>query len=190
MINRSSNTPFSIQQCLLPDWDNFNEALLFCLTIPRTIKVQHIKRHQDSDTNTTKTLPLPARLNILADAETHKAHTICPTFHQAPFLPSTPVALVLNGFHITSNPLSSASMAYYTPIISAHLKIKHHWSEDKFLSIDWLASDKEYKQLSTGHWIASFKLQNGIRPMQYLLHQHIPAQYPACPRYFIVQRGR
>ena len=68
VVNRSSNTPFSIQQCLLPDWDIFNEALQVCLTIPGTIKVQHIKSHQDSDTNTPKTLPLPARLNILADA--------------------------------------------------------------------------------------------------------------------------
>ena len=52
-------------------------------------------------------------------------------------------------------------MAYYTPIISAHLKEKHHWSEDTFLSIDWSALDKEYKRLSTGCWLAAFKLQNG-----------------------------
>ena len=105
VVHRSSDTPFSIQQCILPDWDIFNEALQVCLTIPGTIKVQHIKSHQDRDTNTPKTLPLPARLNILADAKTHKAYTTCPIFHQAPFLPSTPVALVLNGLHITSNQL-------------------------------------------------------------------------------------
>jgi hypothetical protein len=75
-------------------------------------------------------------------------------------------------------------MAYYTPIMSTYFNEKYHWSEGTSLSIDWLASDKEYKQLSTGHWIASFKLQKGIRPMHYVLHQHIPAQYPACPRYF------
>jgi hypothetical protein len=72
VVNRSSNTLYSIQQCLLPSWDIFNEALQVCLTIPGTIKVQHIKSHQDSDTNPPKTLPLPTRLNILADAETHK----------------------------------------------------------------------------------------------------------------------
>ena len=106
--------------------------------------------------------PLPARLNILADAEIHKAYTTCPTLHQAPFLSSTPVALVLNGLHITSNPLSSASMAYYTPIMSAHLKEKHHWSEYIFFSISWLALDKEYKWISTGCWLAAFRLQNGL----------------------------
>ena len=53
-------------------------------------------------------------------------------------------------------------MAYYTPIMSTYFNEKYHWSEDTFLSIDWLALDKEYKQLSTGHWIASFKLQMGL----------------------------
>ena len=149
--------------------------------MPGTIKVQHIKSHQDSDTSTTETLPLPARLNI-GRCRNPQAYTACSTFHQAPIVPSTPVKWVINVVHITSNQLSSASMVYYTPIMSTYFNEKYHWSEDTILSIDWLASDKEYKQLSTGHWIASFKLQNGIRPMQYVLHQHIPAQYPACPR--------
>jgi hypothetical protein len=182
VVSKSSNTPFSIQQCLLPDWDIFNEASQVCLTIPGTIKVQHIKSHQDRDTNPPKTLPLPARLNILADSETHKAYTTYPIFHQAPFLPSTPVALVLNGLHITSNQRPSASMAYYTPIMSAHFKEKHHWSEDTFLSIDWPSSDKEYKRLSPGRRLEAFKLQNGLWPTQYVLHQRKPAQSPACPR--------
>ena len=110
VVHRYSNTPFSIQQSLLPHWNIFHEAFQVCLTIPGTIKVQHIKSHQDSDTNTLENLPLPARLNILADAETHKAYTTCPIFHRAPFLPSTPVALILNGLHITSNQLPSASI--------------------------------------------------------------------------------
>ena len=87
VVHRSSNTPFSIQQCLLPDWDIFNEALQVYLTIPGTIKVQHIKSHQDRDTNTPKTLPLPARLIILADAETHKAYTTCPISTKLPSYP-------------------------------------------------------------------------------------------------------
>ena len=74
-------------------------------------------------------------------------------------------------------------MAYYTPIMSTYFNEKYHWSEGIFLSIDWLVSDKEYKQLSTGHWIASFKLQNGIRTMLYVHHQSKSAQYPACPRF-------
>ena len=53
-------------------------------------------------------------------------------------------------------------MAYYTPIMSAHFKEKHHWIEDTFLYIDWSALEKEYKWLSTGHRLAAFKLQNGL----------------------------
>ena len=118
----------------------------------------------------------------IPDDKNPQAFTDCPTFHQAPFVDSRPVPIVLNELHITSNQLSSASMAYYTPIMSAYFKEKYHWSKDTFLSIDRLASDKEYKWLSTGLPLASFKLQNGLWPTQYVLHQCIPAQYPACPR--------
>jgi hypothetical protein len=60
------------------------------------------------------------------------------------------VKLVINVVHITSNQLSSASMAYYTPIMSTYFNEKYHWSKNTFPSIDWLASEKGYKQLSTG----------------------------------------
>ena len=98
-----SDTPFSIQQCLLSDWNIFNKAKQVRHSIPGVIKVQHVKSHQDHDTNTPETLPLPARLNILADAGTHQAYIDCPIFCQALFLPFTPVALVVNSWHITSN---------------------------------------------------------------------------------------
>ena len=125
VVQRSSDTPFSIQQCLLPDWDIFNKATQVRHSIPRVIKVQHVKSHQDHDTNTPETLPLPARLIILADAGTHQVYTDCPTFCKTPFLPSTPVALIINSNLITSNHLSSASVAYYTPIISKYFQEKH-----------------------------------------------------------------
>ena len=182
VVQRSSNTPFSIQQCLLPDWDIFNEATQVRHSIPGVIKVQHVKSHQDHDTNTPETLPLPARLNILADAGTHQAYTDCPTFCKTPFLPSTPVALVINSNLITSNHLSSASVAYYTPIMSKYFQEKHRWSEETFLSIDWLASDREYKRLPTGRRLASFKLQNGLWPTYSVLHQRQPTHSPTCPR--------
>ena len=180
---RSSNTPFSIQQCLLPDWGILNDALQVRHSTPGVIKVQHVKNHQDHGTNTPETLPLPARLNILVDAGTHQANTDCPIFCQTPFLTSTPVALIINSNLITSNHLSSTSVAYYTPIISKYFNEKHHWTEETFLSIDWIASDREYKRLPTGRRLASFKLQNRSWPMYTVLHQRQPTQSPTCPRY-------
>ena len=59
---------------------------------------------------------------------------------------------------------------------------RHCWSEDTFLSIDWLASNKEYKQLPTGHRLASFKLQNRLWPTYTILYQRQPTQSPTCPR--------
>ena len=124
VVQRSSNTPFTIQQCLLPDWDIFNEATQVQHSIPGVIEVQHVKSHQDHDTNTPETLPLLARLNIMADAGTHQAYIGCLIFCQTPFLPSTSVALVINSNLITSNHLSSASLAYYTPLITTLFKEK------------------------------------------------------------------
>ena len=105
VVQRFSNTPFSIQQCLLPDWDTLNKATQVRHSIPRVIKVQHVKSHQGFDTNTLETLPLPTRLNILANAGTHQAYTDCPIFCQKSYLSSTPVALVINSCLITSNHL-------------------------------------------------------------------------------------
>ena len=181
-MQRSSNTPFSIQQCLLPDWDIFNEATQVRHSIPGVIKVQHVKSHQDHDTNTPETLPLPARLNLLADVGNHQAYTNYSVFRQTPFLHSTPVALVINSCLITSNYLSSALLACHTPIMSKYFKEKHCWSEETFLSIDWLALDREYKCLPTGCRLASFKLQNGLWPMYSVLHQCKPVQSLTCPR--------
>ena len=146
------------------------------------IKVQHVKSHQDHDTNSPETLPLPARLSILADAGTHQAYTNCRILCQTPFLPSTPVALVINNNLITSNHLSSALFVCYTPFMSKYLKEKNHWSEETFLSINWLASDREYKRLPTGRQLESLKLQNGLWPTYSVLHQRQPTQSPTCPR--------
>ena len=179
---RSSDTPFSIQLCLLPDWDIFNKAIQVQHSIPGVIKVQHVQSHQDHDTNTPETLPLPARLNIMADAGTHQAYIDYPIFRQTPFLPSTPAALVINSVLITSNHLSSTLLAYYTPIMSTYFKEKHCWSEDTFLSIDWIASNKKYKQSPTGHRLASFKFQNRLWPTYSILYHPKPSQSPTCPK--------
>ena len=122
VVQRSSDTPFPIHQCLLLDWDIFNKAMQVRHSTPGIIKVQHVKSHQDHDTITPETLPLPARLNILADAGTHQAYTDCPVFCQTSFLSSTPMALVINSGLITSNHLSFAPLAYYIPIMSAYFK--------------------------------------------------------------------
>ena len=136
--------------------------------------------HQDCNTNTPETLSLPARLNISADAETHKAYSDYPTFCQVPFLPSKHVALVPNSLPITSNQLSSASFAYYTSTMLAYFKQKRQWSDVTFLSIDWLVSDKEYQQLSTEHHLLSFKLQNVLWSTHHVHHLYKSAQSHSC----------
>ena len=66
--------------------------------------------------------------------------------------------------------------------MSKYFQEKHHWSEETSLSIDWLASDREYKQLPTGRRLALFKLQNGLWPTYSILHQRQPTHSSTCPR--------
>ena len=66
--------------------------------------------------------------------------------------------------------------------MSKYFKEKYCWSEETFLSIDWLATDKEYKWLTSGYWFATFKLQYGLWPSYSILHQQKPTQSPTCPR--------
>jgi hypothetical protein len=163
VINKSSNTPFSIPQCLLPDWDIFE--IRPCKSVALSLGPLRYNTSKAIRTVTQAMLrpppPLTSKTQYIGRCRNPQAYTDCHTFHQAPIVPSTPVKIVINVVHITSDQLPSASMAYYTPIMSTYFNEKYHWSEGTFLSIDWLASDKEYKQLSTGHWMASFKLQLG-----------------------------
>ena len=69
--------------------------------------------------------------------------------------------------------------------MSKYFKEKYCWSEETFLSIDWLATDKEYKWLTSGYWFATFKLQYGLWPSYSILHQQKPTQSPTCPRCYL-----
>ena len=73
VVKRSHDTPFSIQQCLQPDWDIMHEAYTVRLSFLATISVLHVKSHQDETTSNPNTLPLPAQINIMADLGTHQA---------------------------------------------------------------------------------------------------------------------
>ena len=55
VVQRSSNTPFSIQQYLLPDWDILDKAMQVQQSIPGVIKVQHVQSHLNYGTNTYNT---------------------------------------------------------------------------------------------------------------------------------------
>ena len=82
VVKRSQDTPFSIQQCLQPDWDIMHKAYKVRTTLPATITVLHVQSHQDETSSDPNSLSLPAHLNIFADSRTHKAYKDCPHFHQ------------------------------------------------------------------------------------------------------------
>jgi hypothetical protein len=152
VVSRSRETPFLIQQCLLPDWDILNEDLQVCLAILGTLRYNTSKAIKKS----TKTLLRPLLYQQGSrcwQIQEIKKDTKTAHFPLAPFLPTTLVALVLNGLHITSNQINSHLSLWPITHLSYRptWKKKHNWSEDTFFSINWLASNKEYKQLSTEH---------------------------------------
>ena len=148
VVKRSHNTPFSIQQCLQPDWDIMHKAYTVRHGLPATITVLHVKSHQDKITLDSNTLPLPAQLNIMADVGTHQVYKDCPHFQQTPLLSSTQAALVLNGSRVTSRMSTQATQAYYNPIMQEYFPKKFGWDTATFHNIDWDASEKEYHRLS------------------------------------------
>jgi hypothetical protein len=182
IVRRSQDTPFSIQQCLQPDWDIMHEAYKVRESLPATITVLHVQSHQDETSSNPNSLSLAAHLNMFADSRTHKAYKDCPHFHQTPLLPSTQAVLVLNRCKVTSKITTLASLAYYKPIMQDDFLNKFGWDTPTFSNIDWDSSEREYQRLSPGCRLASFKLQNSLWPTNKILHQRKQIPSPLCPR--------
>jgi hypothetical protein len=182
VVRRSQDTPFSIQQCLQPDWDIIHKTYKVRASLPATITVLHVQSHQDETSLDLNSLSLAAHLSIFADSRTHKAYKDCPHSHQTPLLPSTPAVLVLNGCKVTSKMTTLASLAYYMPIMQDYFLNKFGWDTPIFSNIDWNSSEREYQCLSPGWRLASFKLQNGLWPTNKILHQRKQIPSPLCPR--------
>ena len=182
VVRRSQDTPFSIQQCLQPDWDIMHAAYNVRLSLTAIITVLHIRGHQDNTTPDPTSFPLSAHLNIVADDGTHQAYKTRPNFQQTPSLPSHQSTLVLNGSRVTSKMTTHASLAYYRPIMADYFQHKFGWDNITFSNIDWDSSEKEYYCLSQGRCLASFKLQNGLWPTNKTLHQHKQAPFSLSSR--------
>jgi hypothetical protein len=132
VVKHSQDTPFSIQQCLQPDWDIMHKAYKVRATLPAIITVLPVQSHQDETSSDPNYLSLPAHLNIFADSRTHKAYKDCPHFHQTPLLPSTQAVLVLNGSKVTSKMTTLASLAYHKPIMEDYFLNKFGWDTPHF----------------------------------------------------------
>ena len=148
VVRRSQDTPFSIQQCLQPDWDIMHAAYNIRLSLPAIITVLHVQSHQDNTTADLISLPLSAHLNIVADSETHQTYKTRPHFQQTPSLPSSQATLVLNGSRVISKMTAHASLAYYRPIMADYFHQKFGWDNITFSNIDWGTLEKEYCCLS------------------------------------------
>ena len=117
VVKCSQDTPFSIQQCIQPDWDIMHKVYKVRVTIIAIIIVLDVHSRQDKTPSDPNSLSLPAHLNIFVDSRMHQAYIDCPHFHQTPLLPSTQAVLVLNGWNVTSKSITLAYLVYYKPIM-------------------------------------------------------------------------
>ena len=112
-----------------------HEAYNVRLSLPAIITVLHVRGHQDNTTSDLTSLPLSARLNIVADSGTHQAYKTSPHFQQTHSLPSTQATLVLNGSRVTSKMTTHASLAYYQPIMADYFQHKFGWDNLTFQTL-------------------------------------------------------
>ena len=150
------------------------------LSLPAIITVLHVWGHQDKTKADFTSLPLSAHLNIVADDGTHQVYKTHPHSQQTSPLPSTQATLVLKRSRVTSKMTIHASLAYYRAIMADYFQHKFGRDNKTFSNIDWDSSEKEYYRLSPGRRLASFKLQNGLWPINKTLHQRKQAPSPLC----------
>ncbi len=154
LVQHTKHKSSSIHYYLQPDSDLHEEALS---------TIQHVKAHQDCN-RPFSSLPLSAQLNIQVNNAANTAYTDdSPTCH-TPLLPCTLAAISLGGKRVTAELSSVINLHYYTPILESRYCTKNGWTTAIFHSIDWESSEREYKCLSYGRRLASFKIQQGLWP--------------------------
>ena len=168
--------------CLLPDWDLLHTAQKVLATLPVSLQVVHVESHQDSGPVPYLKLPLPAKLNIQADALTHTAFTHCSPPTTPPQSPEISATLTLNLLQVTSNLQEITLFHYYTPLQLKYFQTTHWWTPEIFSTVDWLSYSRDLHKLSCGRKLAMFKLANGQWPIYKKLFRCKQQPTHLCPR--------
>jgi ribonuclease HI len=118
---------------LRPDEDIARTAYEALKYIPA--KLEHIKGHQDTDSN-VKELPLPAILNIVADEEaTHQRNRMSEPSYRVQNLGTA--QLQINEIAITRDSQRWIMRLAGSIPIQQYYKARHSWNETVFESISW-----------------------------------------------------
>lgn len=157
-------------------------AQVVLTSIPVDLSVHHVKSHQDAGDVLFSRLPLSAKLNIQADTLATSAYMDCPSPLVSPCSPEVFASLSILDVPVTSHLKDTLLVKHYAPKQLQYFHTTHGWSEDIFLTIDWVSSSRDLHHLPYGRKLAMFKLVNGQWPTYKQLHCRHQHPTPQCPR--------
>jgi hypothetical protein len=184
LVNRVESTR-SFKQCfpnltLDADWDVVNMIVRTIRQSPCTIRITHVKGHQDDKTRYLG-LPLNAQLNCDAD---HEAVYI-QTFH-ATYRPMVPMILTnaaqfhIHGCTINSGYKTAIRNAYSEPALLLHIQTRNKWSQITMATVNLASLKQALNRMSSRH-IQLVKLCHDILPTAKLTHWYSPIVPDYCP---------
>ena len=168
---------------LRPSWDLLQSLRTYYRQHP-TLAIGHILGHQDNNVPVDQ-LPLPARLNVRADAlagafQTASNHTN----QQGPMIPGTRCQLLIRGEVVASHQQKKLRDVRRTEAIRSYIQHKTGMSEDAFAAVDW-PSHELAVNTSQLPQIFMVKFLHKWLPVGRQTHRYNDKQYssrcPSCP---------
>jgi hypothetical protein len=165
---------------LAPDWDVLNEIWHSLQELPFRPTFQHVKGHQDHDTD-YEYLPLLTQLNVDADhaAGAFQDQHGCHRPHVLLFS-HTGAQLQINDATITYNYKSYIRNAAYGPPLLNYIQQRNQWAPATMQTIDWdahgMAIRRHFHQR-----VHLTKLIHDILPTNDNVSQWKPLRHEKCP---------
>ena len=174
-----TSSPFSLE-ALQPEWDILNE-IWHTIKQWQPFKMIHVKGHQNR-VHRVRELPLPAQLNIEADA------LAAQYLHQSPhpnrevlLFPNAHVHLQFGNSTVTYRYSQRLRNAEHDRITIPYLKQKYQWTDQVFDSINWEVHEKAVRSQRL-HLLHTVKLVHDILPTNKVQHRWNPQHEATCPR--------
>ena len=170
--NRYKDADHDLEQCII-------------LTIPlvtTTLTQQHIRSHQ-SDNTPLHLLPLPQRLNRIADelATAHYTHIDATKGNRVPLITPARCQLHTSAGTITRSYLPVLHRAYTEQTTRQHISKRFNLERTQVDTIEWRTFGKAFRKLKPGHQRIIRRWMYGYLPTQRRLHRYNPHISNLCP---------
>lgn len=164
------------------DWDVIHEIVESMKILKANPTTHHVKGHQDDDKSYDE-LPLPAQLNIDADALAEKYQSQYHTHDCSwvPMLRGTKAQLNFDSKGTVTNKYNhEVQDAATAPALQKRIKAKNGWSQQQYDSVDWTAHGRAINRYSDRQ-TTIVKMINDILPTGARVHKYDPKYSHRCP---------